>query len=470
LRQEDLSEDFSGSYEPSPMNSSRPSGFAAIVLAAGEGSRMRSVVPKILHEVAGRAMIRHVLAALEPLAPAETVVVLGRGAETVGKAVAPATTVTQHPPRGTGDAVRAARAALEAALAGLDDVVILYGDTPLLQTETIARLLAARRTSGAAIAVAGMRPADPGPYGRLVLGADGSVERIVEAKDASPAEAAITLCNGGIMAVAAAHLFDLVDRLENINAKREFYLTDIVGIARGRDLAATFVELPAAEVLGVNTRAELAEAEALMQQRLRCRAMEAGATLVAPETVFLSADTRLGRDVVIEPNVVFGPGVSIADNVRIRSFSHLDGAEVASGSIIGPYARLRPGAVLERDVHVGNFVEVKATRLGAGAKANHLSYLGDSDIGGGTNIGAGTITCNYDGFNKARTVIGANAFIGSHTALVAPVTVGDGAYVATGSVITADVPADALTIARARQVDKPGRATELRAKFKAKKS
>ncbi|HML10286.1 MAG TPA: bifunctional UDP-N-acetylglucosamine diphosphorylase/glucosamine-1-phosphate N-acetyltransferase GlmU [Stellaceae bacterium] len=452
------------------MSSSRSHGFAAIVLAAGEGTRMRSALPKVLHEIAGRPMIGHVLAAIEALHPAETVVVLGEGQDAVAKAVAPATVTIQHPPHGTGDAVRAARPALEAALAGLSDVVVLYGDAPLLQSETIARLLDARRASDAAIAVAGMRPADHTPYGRLVLGVDGALERIVEAKDASPEEAAITLCNGGMMVVAAEHLFDLVDRLENINAKREFYLTDIVGIARANDLAATYVELPAEEVLGVNTRAELAEAEALMQDRLRRRAMEAGATLVAPETVFFSADTRLGRDVVVEPNVVFGPGVTIADNVRIRAFSHLDGATIAEGAIVGPYARLRPGAVLERDVHVGNFVEVKATRLGAGAKANHLSYLGDSDIGGGTNIGAGTITCNYDGFNKTRTVIGANAFIGSHTALVAPVTIGDGAYVATGSVITADVPADALTIARARQVDKPGRAKELRGKLKAKKS
>jgi bifunctional UDP-N-acetylglucosamine pyrophosphorylase/glucosamine-1-phosphate N-acetyltransferase len=271
------------------------------------------------------------------------------------------------------------------------------------------------------------------------------------------------------MAVAAEHLFDLVDRLETNNAKREFYLTDIVGIARQRNLRVAYAELPAEEVLGVNTRAELAQAEALMQDRLRRRAMEQGATLVAPETVFLSADTKLGRDVVIEPNVVFGPGVSIADNVRIRSFSHLDGATIDSGSIVGPYARLRPGAVLERDVHVGNFVEVKATRLGVGVKASHLSYLGDSDVGAATNIGAGTITCNYDGVNKARTIIGAHAFIGSNTALVAPVTVGDGAYVATGSVITSDVPADALAIARARQVDKPGRAAQLRARLKAKK-
>jgi bifunctional UDP-N-acetylglucosamine pyrophosphorylase / glucosamine-1-phosphate N-acetyltransferase len=443
--------------------------FAAIVLAAGEGTRMRSAVPKILHEVAGRPMIRHVLAALEPLAPAATVVVLGQGAEATAAAVAPATTVVQHPPRGTGDAVRYAHPAVQDKLRELSDVVILYGDTPLLQTATIARLLEARRASGAAIAVAGMVPADPGPYGRLVLGPHGGVERIVEAKDATPEEAAIGLCNGGIMAVAAAHLFDLVERLDNINAKREFYLTDIVGIARRRDLAATYVELPAEEVIGVNTRAELATAEALMQSRLRHRAMEAGATLVAPETVFFSADTALGRDVVVEPNVFFGPNVSIAEGARIRSFSHLDGATIGEGAIVGPFARLRPGAVLERDVHVGNFVEIKASRLGPGAKANHLSYLGDTEIGGKTNIGAGTITCNYDGFNKFRTTIGERAFIGSNTALVAPVTVGDGAIIAAGSTITVDVPADALSIARAPQVDKPGRAPELRKRLRGMK-
>lgn len=455
--------------ELSPMTLSNPSSFAAIVLAAGEGTRMCSSLPKVLHEVAGRPMIAHVLAALAPLGPQATVVVVGQEGATVAAAVAPVTTVVQHPPRGTGDAVRAARPALEASLAGLGDVVILFGDAPLLRSQTIARLLDARRAGGAAIAVAGMRPADPSPYGRLVLDADGTVARIVEARDADPDEAAITLCNGGIMAVAAEHLFDLVDRLEDSNAKHEFYLTDIVGIARRRGLPAAHVELPAEEVLGVNTRAELAAAEALMQDRLRRRAMDEGATLIAPQTVFLAADTRLGRDVVVEPNVVFGPGVTVADNVRIRAFSHLDGATVAAGAIVGPYARLRPGAVLERDVHVGNFVEVKAARLGAGAKANHLSYLGDAEIGAATNIGAGTITCNYDGFNKHRTVIGADAFIGSHTALVAPVSVGDGAYVATGSVITADVPADALAIARSHQVDKPGRATALRARLKAKK-
>ena len=445
--------------------------FAAIILAAGEGTRLNSATPKVLHEMAGWPLIRHVTEALRPLAPAETVVVIGQGMEAVARAAGPAQTAIQSPPRGTGDAVRAAKSVLEARLAkgDLADVVVLFGDAALLRPETIAALLEERRRKpAAAIAAAGFRPPDPSPYGRFVCDPDGTLARIVEARDATPEERRIGLCNGGIMAVDARQLFALVDKIGNDNAKREFYLTDIVGIARAQGLLCRAAELPAEELAGVNTRAELAEAEAILQQRLRRRAMENGASLIAPETVFLSADTQLGRDVVIEPNVVFGPGVTVADNVRIRSFSHLDGATIAAGAIVGPFARLRPGAVLEQDVHVGNFVEVKATRLGAGAKANHLSYLGDSDVGAGTNIGAGTITCNYDGFNKHRTVIGENAFIGSNTAFVAPVTVGDGAYVATGSVVTEDVPKDALTIARARQANKPGRGAELKAKLRGK--
>src|SRR5712671_2904987 len=443
--------------------------FAAIILAAGEGTRLNSAIPKVLHEIAGWPMIRHVTEALRPLDPAETVVVLGPGMEAVARAVAPAKSTVQSPPRGTGDAVRAAKSALASRLKKGDiaDVVVLFGDAPMLRSEAIAALLAERRRAPeAAIVVAGMRPVDPSLYGRLVLDPDGGLARIVEARDATQAEREIGLCNGGIVAIDSRHLFDLIERIGNDNAKREFYLTDIVAIARAQGLACRVAELPAEEVGGVNTRAELAAAEALMQDRLRRRAMEAGATLIVPETVFLAADTQLGRDVVIEPNVVFGPGVNVADNVVIRSFTHLEGADIASGAIVGPFARLRPGAVLEADVHVGNFVEVKASRLGIGVKASHLSYLGDSDIGAGTNIGAGTITCNYDGFNKFRTTIGKRVFIGSNTALVAPVTVGDDAYVATGSVVTSDVPADALTIARARQVDKPGRAAELRARLR----
>jgi len=437
--------------------------FAAIILAAGGGTRMKSALPKVMHPVAGQPMIRHVLAALQPLAPAATVVVIGARMEAVAAAAAPAATALQDPPLGTGDAVRAARRPLARRLApegDIERVLILYGDTPLLRTETLSLLLSEK----AAVVVAGMRPADPGAYGRLVTTADGALVRIVEARDASPEERAIGLCNAGIMMVAAPHLFDLIDALDRNNAKREFYLTDIVALARKRGLSCRTVEIPEEEAIGVNTRAELAAAEGIMQQRLRRRAMAEGVTLVAPDTVFLASDTRLARDVVIEPNVVFGPDVTIGEGARIRAFSSLEGAVVGAGAIVGPFARLRPGAVLESDVHVGNFVEVKATRLGIGAKANHLSYLGDAEVGAGTNIGAGTITCNYDGVDKHRTVIGARAFIGSNTALVAPVTVGDGAIVAAGSVVTRDVPADALTIARGQQVDKPGRAAAIRAR------
>jgi len=447
--------------------------FAAIVLAAGEGTRMNSARPKVLHELAGRPMIRHVIEAVRPLDPAATIVVLGPGMDAVAQAVAPAATAVQHPPRGTGDAVKSARAALApavAAEASIRDVLVLFGDTPLLRPETLAHLLAERRRAPeAAVVAAGMRPADPSPYGRLVLAADGDLDRIVEARDASPEERAIGLCNGGIMAIDAARLFDLVDRIGNDNAKREYYLTDIVEIARAQGLRCRVAELPADELIGINTRVELAAAEAIFQDRLRRAAMEAGATLVSPETVFFSADTRLGRDVVIEPYVFFGSGVSIANDVLIRSFTHMERATISAGAIVGPFARLRPGAVLDENVHVGNFVEVKETRLRAGVKANHLSYLGDSDIGAGSNIGAGTITCNYDGFNKWRTTIGAGAFIGSNTALVAPVSVGAGAIVAAGSTVTADVPPDALTIARAPQVDKPDRAPAIRERLRALK-
>jgi bifunctional UDP-N-acetylglucosamine pyrophosphorylase/glucosamine-1-phosphate N-acetyltransferase len=391
--------------------------------------------------------------------------------EKVAAIVAPAECVAQDPPLGTGDAVRTAMRALDGRLAPqgpIEDVLVLYGDTPFLATETLARLLAERCRTAAAVLVSGMRPADPSPYGRFVLASDGALERIVEAADAGPQERAIGLVNGGIMVIEASRLAEFLDALDSDNAKREFYLTDVVAIARRKALACRAVELPTEELLGINTRAELAEAEALMQRRLRRAAMDLGATLIAPETVFLSADTRLGRDVVVEPNVTFGPCVTVGEGARICSFSYLEGAAVGADARVGPFARLRPGAVLEEEVHVGNFVEVKAARLGAGAKANHLSYIGDSDIGARTNIGAGTITCNYDGVNKFRTIIGEGAFIGSNTALVAPVTVGEGAIVAAGSVVTRDVPADALTIARGQQVDKPGRAAEIRARLRRK--
>jgi bifunctional UDP-N-acetylglucosamine pyrophosphorylase/glucosamine-1-phosphate N-acetyltransferase len=445
--------------------------FAAIILAAGRGTRMKSAIPKVMHPIAGQPMIAHLLDALHPLAPAATVVVVGPQMESVARIVAPAESVVQDPPLGTGDAVRTALQALEDRLApqgGIDEVLVLYGDTPFLTTDTLSKLLAERRRTSAAILVSGMRPADPGAYGRLVLSADGTLECIVEAADASFEQQAIGLVNGGIIVIEARHASDLVAALDRNNAKSEFYLTDIVCIARRRGLACRTVELPAEELIGINTRAELAEAEALMQRRLRRAAMDAGVTLVAPETVFLSADTRLGRDVVVEPSVTFGRGVTVGEGARICSFSYLEGAAVGAGSRVGPFARLRPGAILEAEVHVGNFVEIKASRLGIGAKANHLSYIGDSEVGARTNIGAGAITCNYDGVNKFRTIIGEDAFIGSNTALVAPVAVGAGAIVAAGSVVTRDVPADALSIARGQQVDKPGRAAEIRARQRRK--
>ena len=449
---------------------SQPS-FAAIILAAGSGTRMNSALPKVMHQVAGQPMIAHLLDALAPLTPAATVVVIGPGMEAVARLVAPAESVVQDPPLGTGDAVRAGLGPLASRLAprgDIADLVVLFGDTPLLTAEALARLVAERRRNAAAVLVAGMRPDDPGAYGRLVLDGGGRLERIVEAAEATPDECAIGLVNGGIMALAAYQAAELLEALDRNNAKGEFYLTDIVEIAQRRGLTCGVIELPVEQLIGVNTRADLAAAEALMQGRLRSRAMEGGATLVAPETVFLSADTRLGRDAVIEPNVVFGPGVAIGEGARIRAFCHLEGAVVGPGAIVGPFARLRPGAVLDAEVHVGNFVEIKASRLGAGAKASHLSYIGDSEIGARSNIGAGTITCNYDGVNKHRTIIGEDAFIGSNTALVAPVMVGSGAIVAAGSVVTRDVPPDALSVARGQQVDKPGRAAEIRARLRRK--
>jgi bifunctional UDP-N-acetylglucosamine pyrophosphorylase/glucosamine-1-phosphate N-acetyltransferase len=447
------------------------SSFAAIILAAGNGTRMKSAIPKVMHRIAGRPMIAHLLDALHPLSPAARVVVVGQQMDSVARIVSPAESVVQDPPLGTGDAVRTALHALDGRLApqgGIAEVLVLYGDTPFLATDTLSRLLAERRRTSAAILVSAMRPAEPGAYGRLVLSADGALERIVEAADASFEQQAIGLVNGGIMVIEARHALDLVATLDRNNAKSEFYLTDIVRIARRKGLTCRTVELPAEELIGINTRAELAEAEALMQRRLRHAAMDSGVTLIAPETVFLCSDTRLGRDVVIEPNVTFGPGVTVGEGARICSFSYLDGAAVGAGSRVGPFARLRPGAILEEKVHVGNFVEIKASRLGVGAKANHLSYIGDSEVGARTNIGAGAITCNYDGVNKFRTIIGEDAFIGSNTAFVAPVTVGAGAIVAAGSVVTRDVPADALSIARGQQVDKPGRAVEIRARLRRK--
>ena len=437
-----------------------------IVLAAGEGTRMRSALPKVLHAVAGRPMVAHVLDAALAAGAARLAVVIGpdhdKVATEVRRAAPEAEIFVQTERRGTAHAVLAARAALER---GFDDVVVMYGDTPLVQPETLAALRAPL-AQGAGVAVLGFRPADPTGYGRLVT-EGGDLLAIREEKEASEAERAIRLCNAGLMALDGRAALGLLEQVDDANAKREFYLTDVVAIVRAQGRSTAVCEVAAEEVAGVNSRAQLAEAEAILQRRLRARALDAGVTLVAPETVFLSADTIFGRDVIVEPNVVFGPGVRVEEGATIRAFSHVEGAHVGPGAIVGPFARLRPGAALGQGVHVGNFVEIKASDLAAGAKVNHLSYVGDSSVGANTNIGAGTITCNYDGFRKHRTTIGANAFVGTNSLLVAPVSVGDGAYIGTGSVITDDVPADALAIGRARQVNKPGLAARLRSRLSA---
>lgn len=433
---------------------------AAIVLAAGKGTRMKSALPKVLHRIAGRSMVGHVLDNLAALKVAKTAVVIAPGMEALAREVAPHPTVIQQEQRGTGHAVAAARAAV-----GRVDgtVLVLFGDSPFVTAETMGRLAARREAADRpAVVVLGMRPKDPTGYGRLVADAGGNLAAIVEHRDADEKQRGIPLCNSGVMAIDGPMLWDLVDAIGNANAKQEFYLTDIVAIARQRGHVAAVVEAPAEELVGVNSRAELAAAEALYQQRLRERAFENGVTMTDPTSVFLCADTKLGQDVTIGPNVVFGPGVTVADNVEIRAFCHIEGAAIESGAVIGPFARLRPGSKIGPDVHVGNFVETKNAVLGKGAKANHLTYLGDAEVGAGSNIGAGTITCNYDGFFKEKTTIGEDVFIGSNSALVAPVTIGEGAIVAAGSVITRDVEPHSMAVARGQQTDKPGWAAKFR--------
>jgi bifunctional UDP-N-acetylglucosamine pyrophosphorylase / glucosamine-1-phosphate N-acetyltransferase len=429
-----------------------------VVLAAGEGTRMRSRRPKVLHTMAGKPLIAHVLAAVGH--GGRVAAVIGPGREDVAAAVrqrVPGAEVFVQPERrGTAHAVLTARDALARPA---DDILVVFADTPLIAPVTLERLRAAVG-AGAAVAVLGFRPADPTGYGRLVV-ENGELRAIREEKDASAAERALTLCNAGLMAFDGRQALTILERIEDRNAKREFYLTDAVEIARSMGLGVVAIETEEDEVRGINTQAQLAEAEAVLQRRLRQHWLDAGVTMQAPETVFLCADTKLAPDVVIEPYVVFGEGVVVEEGAVIRSFSHIEGAHIGKGARIGPFARLRPGADLGADVHIGNFVEVKAVVVEAGAKANHLAYLGDGRVGEGANIGAGTIFCNYDGVAKHRTEIGKGAFIGSNSCLVAPVTVGAGAYVATGSVITQDVPADALAIARGRQVVKENRASRL---------
>ncbi|QUJ75067.1 bifunctional UDP-N-acetylglucosamine diphosphorylase/glucosamine-1-phosphate N-acetyltransferase GlmU [Sulfitobacter albidus] len=439
-----------------------------IILAAGKGTRMNSELPKVLHPIAGEPMLIHAITAGETLDPARTVVVAGHGAEAVTAAVhahdATAKVVVQEEQLGTAHAVAQARAALE-GVGGT--AIVLYGDTPFVSAETLARLTQAARDHD--VAVLGFEAADPGRYGRLVMAGD-TLERIVEYKDATEAERAITLCNSGVIACDAALLFDLIDAVGNDNASGEYYLTDIIGLARARGLTATAVTCDEAETLGVNSRAQLAEAEAAFQARARAALLEDGVTLQAPDTVFLARDTVIGRDAHVEPHVVFGPGVTVESGATIRAFSHLEGCHVSRGATVGPYARLRPGAELAENTRVGNFVEIKNATVAEGAKVNHLSYIGDAFVGARANIGAGTITCNYDGVMKHHTHIGADAFIGSNTMLVAPVHVGAGAMTGSGSVITSDVEDDALALARAPQVEKPGMARKLMDMLRAKKA
>jgi len=426
-----------------------------ILLAAGEGTRMRSARAKPLHEVAGRSMLAHAMAALVEAGADSIAVVVGPEGEAVAaearRAFPDVETHVQFQRRGTAHAVLAARAALERPH---DDVLVIYADVPLLGAETLKGLRAGL-AEGAGLVALGFEAADPTGYGRLVE-ADGALVAIREQKDASAAERAIRRCNAGPMAFLGAPALEMLDAVRDDNAAREFYLTDLVEIAASRGLRAVARLADEEEVMGVNDRVQLARAEAAMQRRLRAKAMLGGATLIAPETVFLSMDTNIGRDVLIEPHVVIGPDVTIEDGVVVHAFSHLEGARVASGASIGPYARLRPGADIASKARIGNFVEIKAAKIEAGAKVNHLSYIGDARVGAGANIGAGTITCNYDGFHKFKTDIGAGAFIGSNSALVAPVSIGDGAYVGSGSVITQNVEADALAVGRGRQADKAG--------------
>lgn len=446
---------------------SSPRPLAVVILAAGQGTRMKSTKPKVLHEVGGRTMIAHVIAAAEALQPRQIVVVLGKAMEQVAAAVAPHTTAVQDPPLGTAHAVAAAGAALQAALAEGADVLVLYGDGPLISPSTLeAMRQRLAQEPRAAMVWLGVRPPDPTGYGRLIVGADGSVLRIVEEKDATSDERSERLVWGGLMLAAGPKLFELLPKVSNNNAKGEYYLTSLVALGRAEGAASAVVETDVDEVRGVNSRAELAEAEAIFQNRKRRAAMEAGATLIAPETVFFSWDTQLGRDVTLEPHVIFGPGVVLEDGVTLRGFSHLAGVTVRKGAVIGPFARLRPGSEIGEGAHIGNFVEVKAGKLGAGAKANHLTYIGDAEVGAGANIGAGTITANYDGISKHKTSIGAGASIGSNVVLVAPVTVGAGAIVGAGSVITQPVSADAIAATRAPLTTSERAAARYRARLK----
>jgi bifunctional UDP-N-acetylglucosamine pyrophosphorylase/glucosamine-1-phosphate N-acetyltransferase len=441
---------------------------ALIILGAGKGTRMNSELPKVLHPIAGEPLLFHAMASGASLEPERTVVVAGHGAEAVRTAVlthdGEVDVVEQTEQLGTAHAVAQAKAAL-GSFDGM--ALVLYGDTPFIRPETLEQMKDALGQHD--VVVLGFKAKDPGRYGRLIMGG-AALDKIVEYKDASDEERAVTLCNSGVVACRSELLFKLVETVDNNNASGEYYLTDIVAIARAQGLSATAVLCDEAETLGVNSRADLAAADAAFQRRARLSLMEDGVTLMAPDTVYLARDTVIGRDTVIEPNVVFGPGVTVESGATIRAFSHLEGCHVSRGSVVGPYARLRPGTELAEFTRVGNFVEIKNAQIAEGAKINHLSYIGDATIGPRANIGAGTITCNYDGVMKHHTHIGADAFIGSNTMLVAPVHIGNGAMTGSGSVITSDVEPDALALARAPQVEKPGMARKLFEMLKAKKA
>ncbi len=442
---------------------------AVVILAAGRGSRMNSDLPKVLHTLAGAPLVAHALRTAQALEPERIVVVTGHESLRVEQAVAEwdadAVTVTQTEQLGTAHAVLQARE----ALAGFEgDIIVLYADTPLVRSETLARMTDARR-NGAAVVVLGFETVSPFGYGRLVTGPDNNLEAIIEEHEATPEQKEIRLCNSGVLAADSQTLFSLLDAVENNNSKGEYYLTDIVARARETNLTAEVITCPMQETLGINSRQELAEAEAVFQSRARLEALENGVTMTDPATVWFGFDTMIGRDVTVAPNVFFGPGVTIESGAKILAFCHLEGCHVSRGSTVGPFARLRPGAELAEDTHVGNFVEIKNSIVDAGTKINHLSYIGDADIGHGTNIGAGTITCNYDGVFKHRTVIGSQVFVGSNSALVAPVTIGSNAMIAAGSTITEDVDPASLAIARSRQVTKRGLGKRLMDALRAKK-
>ena len=441
---------------------------ALIILAAGKGTRMQSDLPKVLHHVAGAPLLVHAMKAGTSLEPEKTVIVTGHGADLVEAAARDwnedVDVVLQTEQLGTSHAVLQAKAALK----GFEgDVIIMYGDTPFIQPETLEQMLSARANHD--VIVLGFEAADPGRYGRLVTRGD-ALERIVEFKDATHEERAVTLCNSGVICCGSDVMFELLNDVTDDNAGKEYYLTDIIGLARTRGLSATVVRCAEAETLGINSRVELAAAEVIFQATSRAAAMENGVTLQAPDTVYFSFDTYIGSDTVVEPNVVFAAGVTVESGATIRAFSHLEGCHVSRGSVVGPYARLRPGTELAEDVKIGNFVEIKNAVIDAGAKVNHLSYIGDATIGERSNVGAGTITCNYDGVFKHKTTIGKDVFVGSNSLLVAPVTLGDESFTATGTVVTQDVPDGDMAVGRARQVNKAGFARRMLQMLKNKKA